>query len=585
MNAARPVLFFEEVVFLDRLKEAVGRAAKRVVKAGAKKLVLLLLPYLAPLIPFLVVFFMITVMIAATYASMAPGGYMTGVNRSPEDEKIQKEYQQLCGKYNVADTWLVNPGEPSRPGGPSCESSPGAPFYPNGGKGYLIGEMVDRYRQDIKLKITWGQVHGACLFRNYVTGESEITGEQRDKTAKDLHPYFYYKESVVIVSSKDGTEVYPAYLLVEAYTIQGHYQYHYEWITETHGEGENAYTITYERLRDAQQILPDKWQRLKTWIKREYNLKDDADEVELARMWLWEAAQGFDERKEWLKWLLDNFSYASYVSSAMIPPELMPFFKEAEQNYGIPWWFLAAVAFKESSFSPQAENQQTHCYGLMQVSPENWRRYAPQHGFEPILDKDNPRAQIMVGAFLLKNLFGGVDWEGDWKEDTLDGLAFYGGYRGSDALERCRREYAGPIWELAGSFRSMSGVWPVPGHTTISSPYGWRIHPVTGKKTFHDGIDIPAPQGTPVMSVSSGVVILAGANAGYGNCVIVKDAQHEYLYGHLSRIDVSVNQTIKPGDGIGAVGSTGVSTGPHLHFGVMDLARNEWIDPLLVVQP
>jgi hypothetical protein len=582
---------------LEYLKKAAGRAVKRAARAGARKLLLLLLPYLAPFIPFLVFLFLIAVLVAATYSAMAPGSYLTGVNPSPEDKEIQQKYEQLCSRYNVADTWLVNPGEPSRPDGPNYESSPDNPFYPNRGRGANIGAMVDRYRQDLKLALTWGQVHGACLFRNYVTGEQEITDEQREKTAKDLHPYFYYKESEVIVCGKDGCKPHTVYLLVEAYTVQGHYQYHYEWVTETHGEGENTYTITYERLRDVQQILPDKWQRLKDWMRQEYNLENDADEVELARTWLWEATRGFDEQTEWLNWLVNNVSYSSIASSAMIPPELIPFFKEAEEKYGIPWWFLAAMAFKESSFNPGAENPDTHCYGLMQVSPSNWEHYAPLLGFDPVMDRDNPRAQVMVGAYLLKNYLGNVDWEGDWKEQTLPGLVRYGGFvevppdkSYSSVEEWCRAEYASIIWELAESFRDVSGTWPVPGYETISSYFGWRIR-FTGEKQFHKGIDIPAPEGNPVVSVSGGVVTFVGwenpndPGQGYGLYVTVRDGQHLYLYAHLSRTDVVKGQTIQPGQQIGAVGNTGSSTGPHLHFGVQDLGGGNWIDPLLVVQP
>lgn len=582
---------------MEYLKKTAERAVKRAARAGARKLLLLLLPYLVPFIPFLVILFLVAVLVAATYSAMAPGGYLTGVNPSPEDKEIQQKYEQLCNKYNVADTWLVNPGEPSRPDGPNYESSPDNPFYPNRGRGANIGAMVDRYRQDLKLTLTWGQVHGACLFRNYVTGEQEITDEQREKTAKDLHPYFYYKESEVIVCGKDGCDTYTVYLLVEAYTIQGHYQYHYEWVTETHGKGENAYTVTYERLRDVQQILPDKWQRLKDWMKQEYYLENDADEVELARTWLWEATRGFDRQTEWLNWLVNNVSYSSIASSAMIPPELIPFFKEAEEKYGIPWWFLAAMAFKESSFNPGAENPDTHCYGLMQVSPSNWEHYAPLLGFDPVMDRDNPRAQVMVGAYLLKNYLGNVDWEGDWKEQTLPGLVRYGGFvevppgkpYGS-VEEWCRVEYASIIWELAESFRDVSGTWPVPGYQSISSYFGWRIR-FTGEKQFHKGIDIPAPEGTPVVSVSGGVVTFVGwenpndPGQGYGLYVTVLDGQHLYLYAHLSRTDVVKGQTVRPGQQVGAVGNTGSSTGPHLHFGVQDLGGGNWIDPLLVVSP
>ncbi|HNR78788.1 MAG TPA: M23 family metallopeptidase [Mesotoga infera] len=120
--------------------------------------------------------------------------------------------------------------------------------------------------------------------------------------------------------------------------------------------------------------------------------------------------------------------------------------------------------------------------------------------------------------------------------------------------------------------------WPVYG--VISSSYGWRTHPVNGGASFHSGLDIAAPQGTPIFAASKGVVIAAGVNGGYGNAV---DIQHDngYVtrYGHMSKICVYVGQRVDAGSLIGRVGSTGVSTGPHVHFEVKDPKMNT-LDPL-----
>lgn len=577
---------------MEYLKKVAGRAVKRAARAGARKLLLLLLPYLAPFIPFLVFLFLIAVLVAATYSAMAPGSYLTGINPSPEDKEIQRKYEQLCNKYNIADTWLVNPGKPSRPrpGSPNYESSPDNPFYPNRGRGANIGAMVDRYRQDFKLRLTWGQVHGACLFRNYVTGEQEITDEQREKTAKDLHPYFYYKESEVIVCGKDGCESYTVYLLVEAYTIQGHYQYHYRWRTDTYNGG----SVTYEEFAGMQQILPDRWERLKDWMKREYSLKDNAEEVELARTWLWEATHGFDEGREWLEWLLNNFSISSFASFAMVPPEYMPFLKEAEEKFGVPAWFLAALFQSESSWDPMVVNAKG-CFGISQQHPDYWRERWIRLGFDPPeLYQWDPRAQILAGAMVIADYLGDpkqIDWNGNLREDirVVKAIAHYKGWANwsdltLESLDGEVKRQVEIVLEYAQGMQ-IGATWPVPGYGAVSSHFGWRIHPVTGEKDFHEGIDIPAPEGTPIVSVSGGVVTYAGWNDGYGNCVTVRDGQHLYLYAHLSRTDVVKGQTVQPGQQIGAVGNTGSSTGPHLHFGVKHLTGSCWVDPLLVVQP
>jgi murein DD-endopeptidase MepM/ murein hydrolase activator NlpD len=111
----------------------------------------------------------------------------------------------------------------------------------------------------------------------------------------------------------------------------------------------------------------------------------------------------------------------------------------------------------------------------------------------------------------------------------------------------------------------------VPTSGIRTSNFGSRVDPVTKKRNaFHSGIDIGAPLGTPVYASSDGVIRQADFNKnGYGNLIIIEHAQDfTTYYGHLSKIKVKVGQTVKKGDNIGAVGSTGKSTGPHLHFEV-----------------
>jgi murein DD-endopeptidase MepM/ murein hydrolase activator NlpD len=99
----------------------------------------------------------------------------------------------------------------------------------------------------------------------------------------------------------------------------------------------------------------------------------------------------------------------------------------------------------------------------------------------------------------------------------------------------------------------------------------------------HLGIDYAAPTGTPVRTVGDGSVTFAGWQRGYGNVVIVEHkGQQSTLYAHLSRIHVSKGQRISQGDSIGAVGSTGASTGPHLHFEYR--VKGEHLDPLTIAR-
>ena len=134
-------------------------------------------------------------------------------------------------------------------------------------------------------------------------------------------------------------------------------------------------------------------------------------------------------------------------------------------------------------------------------------------------------------------------------KDTL-GSAHKGGYYTLDG-KSLRRAYLGSPVEFS----------------RVSSGFSMRFHPLLQKWRAHLGVDFAAPTGTPARTVGDGVVSFAGVQGGYGNVVIIKHRNnHETLYAHLSKINVRVGQSISQGETLGLVGSTGWSTGPHLHF-------------------
>ena len=111
--------------------------------------------------------------------------------------------------------------------------------------------------------------------------------------------------------------------------------------------------------------------------------------------------------------------------------------------------------------------------------------------------------------------------------------------------------------------------WPVLS-TEITSKYGKRVHPISNKEKIHNGIDIKAVTGAAVMSSVDGTVTYAGRNGGYGNFIEVRRRDGLTVrYAHLNKINTAVGNSVKMGDKIGEVGSTGVSTGSHLHFEVL----------------
>ena len=111
--------------------------------------------------------------------------------------------------------------------------------------------------------------------------------------------------------------------------------------------------------------------------------------------------------------------------------------------------------------------------------------------------------------------------------------------------------------------------FPLTSYTRVSSPYGYRIHPITGTRKLHSGIDYAAPYGTSILAAEDGTVLTAGWNSGYGFCVTINHGGgYVTLYGHCSSLLVTAGQKVKKGQTIAKVGSTGNSTGNHLHFEV-----------------
>lgn len=126
---------------------------------------------------------------------------------------------------------------------------------------------------------------------------------------------------------------------------------------------------------------------------------------------------------------------------------------------------------------------------------------------------------------------------------------------------------------------------PVGNFQGVSSGYGWRTHPVRGGREFHYGIDYRGRPGDPVIATADGVVEFAGyhRNSGYGNLIILSHAYgFKTFYGHLKSLNVKTGQYVKQGELIGGIGSTGVSTGPHLHYEVNFVQRK--LNPAPFVQ-
>lgn len=132
-------------------------------------------------------------------------------------------------------------------------------------------------------------------------------------------------------------------------------------------------------------------------------------------------------------------------------------------------------------------------------------------------------------------------------------------------LEKNMRRHVDVFTQYQRWFEEMPSIWPVFGH--IQSKYGWRMHPISKRRQFHKGIDIPAWTGAPVQATADGYVEFSGWDGGYGWMVVIShNFSYRTIYGHLSEIDVVQGVRVSKGQIIGKIGTSGRSTGPHIHY-------------------
>ena len=135
------------------------------------------------------------------------------------------------------------------------------------------------------------------------------------------------------------------------------------------------------------------------------------------------------------------------------------------------------------------------------------------------------------------------------------------------------------VAEIGEEYVGGEFLWPTPGYYTITSPFGMRFHPILQIYRMHTGMDIGAPMGADVVAANSGVVTASSYLGAAGNAIIIDHGGGVCtLYGHASELIAQVGDHVEKGDVIMKIGSTGLSTGPHLHFGIS--INGQYVDPL-----
>jgi len=245
------------------------------------------------------------------------------------------------------------------------------------------------------------------------------------------------------------------------------------------------------------------------------------------------------------------------LALAEIPADHLPIFLKAQEKYGVSWAVLAAIAKVESGFGRNMGPSGAGAIGYMQFMPDTWEAYKQDGNGDGKCDPYDPWDAVFTAAYYLK----ANGFEGD-PQGAL--------YQYNHAWW-----YVTKVLTQAAAYSSMmlptaNGVWPLPPtFRTVTSRFGPRVHPVTGVPSFHYGVDIEAPEGTPVYAALAGVVEAVRVDGALGLYVsVVSTGGVRTVYGHLSAADVSPGAQVAAGQTIGRSGNTGWSTGPHLHFQV-----------------
>ncbi|GGV18318.1 peptidase [Streptomyces filipinensis] len=293
------------------------------------------------------------------------------------------------------------------------------------------------------------------------------------------------------------------------------------------------------------------------------------------------------------------------LKSGAVKPEYVPWIlKSGAQCDVIKPAVIAAQIEAESGWRPDAVSP-VGAQGLSQFMPGTWTTWGKDEDgngvASPFDAADAIMAQGRYDCFLAKDVEG-YKAHGEASGETLD-LALAAYNAGPDRIRQFHgmppytetQNYVVRIKSLIPKYESVGDTqgggklpdgqrmaMPLSGNPPVTSPFGMRMHPILHVWKLHTGIDFGVPAGTPFLAARDGKVTSAGWANGYGNRVVISHGtidgkQISTTYNHMSAISVSVGQQVRVGQQVGAVGSTGFSTGPHAHFEVM--VNGQYVDP------
>lgn len=421
------------------------------------------------------------------------------------------------------------------------------------------------------------------IMKSDVNKNSGLPYNDIDRLAKELAPRFEYKKAINTVVTKKKVKVkvkdpkshqehtetriekhtkkQGITLLITADTIKGRYTYSYKTHTTKKKSGKTTIIVKSHELKNVK--FKKDYSRLDEVLKKYLDLKkvteDDRNMVlEISRT----AATGDDD----LNYLTGSGKIMDDtiggINIASLPEAWREAFLEAGKKYHVNYRILMAIAYVESSFTPNAVGPPNPsgelAKGMMQFLPSTWKSFGVDGDGDGKADIFNPVDAIFSAANYLHYLK--ID------KDPEHALYQYSG--GSHA-------YAQKVMNLSKTMAVTGGsgqfAWPVPTSHRITSPFTTRVDPVYGGMEKHNGIDIGAPCGTPMVAADNGKVLYSGAASGFGQWIVLNHGGGlTTIYGHMYAKDrlVHVGEQVTRGQIIAYVGANGKATGCHLHFQV-----------------
>lgn len=493
-------------------------------------------------------------------------GDANGDNKvDPSDDELTEIYQKATNKAN-----------------PKLKDSNGqdAQYLLKWRMVYTIDMLSHETRTE---PVTKNKGNYQSMMKSRVNQESGLPYNDIDRLARELAPKFTYKkaENTVITKKKVKVKVKDpkshqkhtktkiekhikkqgVTLLVKADTIKGRYIYTYKIHTTKKKSGNTTIIVKSHELKNVD--FEKDYSRLDKILKKYLGLnkitEDDRNMVlEVART----AATGDDD----LAYLTGSGKIIDDtiggINIASLPQEWKEAFVDAGKKYHVNYRILMAIAFVESSFTPNAVGPPNPsgelARGMMQFLPSTWKTFGVDGDGDGKADIFNPIDAIFSAAKYLHYL----------KIDKDPERALYQYSGGSHA-------YARKVMNLSQTMTATGGsgqfAWPVPTSHRITSPFTTRVDPVYGGMEKHNGIDIGAPCGTPIVAADNGKVLYSGAASGFGQWIVLNHGGGlTTIYGHMYPQDrlVQVGDQVTRGQIIAYVGANGKATGCHLHFQV-----------------